>query len=70
MVTGSGLFVTSVSNVSSIFFSNSGIIFVFKRGLGFSPLVLMIENLITSLSSASRLGALDNLLFSCRPWGD
>ena len=54
---------TSVSNVFSMFFSNSGIIFVFKRGLGFSPLVLIIENLITSLSSASRLGALDNFAF-------
>ena len=70
MVTWSGSFVTSVSNVSFIFFSNSGIIFVFQTWIGFSPLVLMIENLVTSLSSASRLGALIILLFSCRPWGD
>ena len=41
----------SVSDVFSTFFSNFGTIFVFKRGLGLSPLVPVIGNLATFLFS-------------------
>ena len=49
MVTWSGSFTTSVSDVSSRLFPNSVTIFGFKRGLGFSPLVPVIGNLATFL---------------------